>query len=116
VSNVRGIWGFGWLLSATADWCKKIAIGCRRFAGGIADRSRMAGREDESAVGRLRTASRTVQVDLGGGVVEFKEFIKELRVGDRIRAFCDDGVIEAEKVSATRFKLIYAVEKTGAIH
>jgi hypothetical protein len=76
----------------------------------------MARPEDEFGVGRPRKTSRTVQVDLGGGVVEFEEFIKVLRVGDRIRAFCDDGVIEAEKISSTRFKLIYAVEKAGAIH
>jgi hypothetical protein len=30
-----------------------------------------------------------------------------MRIGDRVRAYCDDGVIEAEKVSQTRFKLIY---------
>ena len=55
----------------------------------------------------------TVQVDFAGGLVGFKEFAEALRVGDRIRAFCDDGVIEAEKISPTRFKLIYAVDTTG---
>ena len=58
---------------------------------------------------------KRVQVDIDGGIVEFNEFIKSLQVGDRVRAFCDDGVIEAEKISATRFKLIYAVETSESI-
>lgn len=59
------------------------------------------------------SASKTVQVDLAGGLVELKKITEVMRIGDRIRAFCDDGVIEAEKISPTRFKLIYAVETTG---
>jgi hypothetical protein len=59
--------------------------------------------------------TKTVQLDFSGGLVEFKKLAKELQVGDRIRAFCDDGVIEAEKISPTQFKLIYALETTGPI-
>jgi hypothetical protein len=58
-------------------------------------------------------ARETVQLDFAGGLVELKKFIEVMRIGDRIRAFCDDGVLEAEKISPTRFKLIYAVETTG---
>jgi hypothetical protein len=59
-------------------------------------------------------SSKMVQLDFAGGLVELKKFTEVMRIGDRIRAFCDDGVIEAEKISPTRFKVIYAVETTGS--
>ena len=40
------------------------------------------------------------------GPMELEKFIKILGIGDRIRVFCDDGVLVAEKVSQTQFKLI----------
>jgi hypothetical protein len=55
-------------------------------------------------------------VDFDGGLVGFKQFIEVLRIGDRVRVFCDDGVIEAEKISPKLFKLIYVAETTGSIH
>jgi hypothetical protein len=69
--------------------------------------SRTNRRENSSAVARPTNDFKTVQIDLGGGIAEFEEFTKAMRIGDRVRAYCDDGVIEAEKVSQTRFKLIY---------
>ena len=47
-----------------------------------------------------------LQVDFCGERIELKEFIKLLRIGERIRVFCDDGVFVAEKISATQFELI----------
>jgi hypothetical protein len=75
----------------------------------------MVGQENGFGVARPMNSSKMVQLDFAGGLVELKElkkFTDVMRIGDRIRAFCDDGVIEAEKISPTRFKLIYAVETT----
>jgi hypothetical protein len=107
--------GSGSLLSAIVDWFKSTTDRYWSFTGGIERRSQIVGRENNFGVARPMHASETVQVDLAGGLVEFKEFIKVLRIGDRVRAYCDDGVIEAEKISPTRFKLIYAVETTELI-
>jgi hypothetical protein len=102
----------GSLLSAMADWFKITVDRYWRFADGIVRRSQIVGCEDKFEIARPTNASKTVQVDLTRGLEEFKDFIKVLRVGDRVRAFCDDGIIEAEKISPTRFKVIYAVETT----
>jgi hypothetical protein len=109
MSKKRGIWGFGSPLSRVRDWCKRTTGRYSRFAG--AGDLRMAGRENRSEVVRP-----IVHVDFDGGLVEFKQFIQVLRIGDRVRVFCDDGVIEAEKISPKLFKLIYVVETTGSIH
>jgi hypothetical protein len=108
-----GIWGSGVLLSALLEGWERTVRVCRRFAVRVVDQSRQ---EKGSAVARPTSDFKTVQIDLGGGIAELGEFTKAMRIGDRIRAFCDDGVIEAEKVSQTRFKLIHSVETTGPIH
>jgi hypothetical protein len=46
------------------------------------------------------------EVNVCGERVELKEFVKVLRIGDRIRVFCDDAVFVAEKISQTQFELI----------
>jgi hypothetical protein len=38
--------------------------------------------------------------------VELRKFTKTLNIGDRIRVLCDDGLLVAEKVSETQFKVI----------
>jgi hypothetical protein len=111
MSKSRGIWGSGLLPLAMLDWCKSAA---GRYLRLFAGRSRMAGQENRFELARPN-ASMTVQIDLAGGLAEFKRFAAALRIGDRIRAFCDDGVIEAEKISPTRFKLIYFVETIRSI-
>jgi hypothetical protein len=45
-------------------------------------------------------------MDFCGEGVELEEITRLLTVGDRIRVLCDDGVITAEKISETQFKLI----------
>ena len=99
----RGIWG-----SAVRVF--------RRFAVRFVGQSRAIRQENRFAVARPTNGFRTVHVDLGGGIADFEKFTKAMRIGDRVRAFCEDGVIEAEKISQTRFKLIYKVETTGSIH
>jgi hypothetical protein len=48
--------------------------------------------------------------------VELREFLKVLNVGDRVRVFCDDGILVAEKVSKTQFKLIHAEMLAEMVH
>jgi hypothetical protein len=110
-----GIWGSGVLLSTVLEGWERAVRVFRRFAVGIAGQSRTIRQENSSAVARPTNDFKMVRVDLRGGIAEFEKFTKAMRIGDRVRAFCDDGVIEAEKVSQTRFKLIYSVETTGPI-
>ena len=42
--------------------------------------------------------------------------MKVLNIGDRIRVLCDDGVLVAEKISQTQFKLIYAQMLSELVH
>ena len=112
----RRIWGSGVLLSTVLEAWEKTVRVYRRFSVRVVDQSRTNRRENSSAVARPTNDFKTVPIDLGGGIAEFEEFTKAMRIGDRVRAFCDDGVIEAEKVSQTRFKLIYNLETTGPIH
>jgi hypothetical protein len=50
------------------------------------------------------------------GPVALPEFIKTLSIGDRIRVFCDDGVVVAEKISQTQFKEIYVEVMAELVH
>jgi hypothetical protein len=111
-----GIWGSGVLLSVLLEGWERTVRVYRRFAVRFVDQSRTIRQENSFAVARPTNDFKTVQIDLGGGIAKFEEFSKAMRIGDRIRAFCNDGVIEAEKVSQTRFKLIYKVDTTGPIH
>lgn len=104
------------LLSAMLDWCKRIAGIYWQFASGIAARSRNLGRENRFEVARPLNESKMLRVEFDEGLARITEFTEVMRIGDRIRAFCNDGVIEAEKISPTRFKVIYAVETAKSIH
>ncbi len=39
-----------------------------------------------------------------------------LTIGDRIRFLCDDGVLVAEKMSQTQFKLVSAESMSKVVH
>jgi hypothetical protein len=39
-----------------------------------------------------------------------------LNIGDRIRLFCDDGVLVAEKVSQTQLRIIQAETVAEGVH
>jgi hypothetical protein len=111
-----GIWRNGVLLSAVLEGWERTVRVYRRFAVRDVDQSQTIRQDNSFAVARPTNDVKSVQIDLRGGIGEFEEFTKAMRIGDRFRAFCNDGVIEAEKVSQTRFKLIYSVETTGPIH
>jgi hypothetical protein len=116
MSKKRGIWAVGLPPSAVLDWCKRIADRYRRFAGRIADQLRMVGRENQLEFARVMNTSHPFHVDFAGKRVELREFIKVLSIGDRIRVFCDDGVLVAEKISETQFTLIHAEMMTELVH
>ena len=76
----------------------------------------MVGRENQFEVARVMNVSHPLYVDFAGKRVELREFTKLLRTGDRIRVLCDDGVLVAEKISQTQFKLIHTETMTELVH
>jgi hypothetical protein len=106
-----GIWIIG-----VPDLCKRAAARCRRAAYRFAEKLPIFRQENPQEVVRVTNGSHTSHVDFAGKAQELSEFIKVLSVGDRIRVFCDDGVILAEKVSQTRFKEIHAETNTELVH
>ena len=116
MSKKHGIWAVGVPLSAVLDLCKRTADRCRRFAGRITDQFRMAGRENQLEVARVVNVSHPLHVDFAGESVALTEFIKTLSIGDRIRVFCDDGVVVAEKISQTQFKEIHVEMMADLVH
>jgi hypothetical protein len=116
MSKKRGIWAVGVPLSAVLNLCRRTVDRCRQFAGRIADQLGMAEQENQLEVVPVLNVSHPLHVDFAGKPVELREFIKVLRIGDRIRVFCDDGVIVAEKISQTQFKEIHAETMAELVH
>ncbi len=116
MSKKRGIWAVGVPLSAVLDLCQRTADRCRRFAGRIADQFRMAGRENQLEVAREVNVSPPLHIDFAGKPVALTELINTLSIGDRIRVFCDDGVVVAEKISQTQFKEIHVEMMARLVH
>jgi len=103
----RGIWGIRFSLLATLDGCKRTAGRYWRRVRGIVWSVARGRRNDQFEVARLTEVRSPVTVDFCGQRIELNEFIKVLSIGDRIRVLCDDGVLVAEKISRTQFKLIH---------
>jgi hypothetical protein len=116
MSTKRGIWAVSLPLSAVLGWCKRTAGRYRRVAGRIADQLRLVGRENQFEPARVMNGSHALHADLAGECVELREFTKKLNIGDRIRVLCDDGVLVAEKVSETQFKVIHAEMMAELVH
>ena len=102
--------------SALLDWCKNTVDGYRSFVTRIADHLTMAGRENQLEVAAMANSGAPLHVDCSGKRVELREFLKVLNVGDRVRVFCDDGILVAEKVSKTQLKLIHAEMLAEMVH
>lgn len=66
-------------------------------------------------VGRVNVG-QSLGKNLSGQWIELNEVIKILRIGDCIRVLCDDGVLVAEKVSQTEFKLIDSQRMSTLVH
>src|SRR5215471_12869109 len=109
-------WAASLSASATLDWCQRLVGKFLLLAGRIADQLRMAGRKNRFEVGRIMSPSHPIQVDLAGMRVELMEFVRTLNIGDRVRMFCDDGVLVAEKISQTQLRIIQAETMAEGVH
>jgi len=56
------------------------------------------------------------RIGFSGEDIEVKEILRMLTIGDRIRFLCDDGVLVAEKMSQTQFKLVSAESMSKVVH
>lgn len=116
MSKRCGICGVSSLLLNALDWCKRTGGRYWAFSCGIIWSSRPGHRHDQVERGQSTKVGHPEQVYFCGVRIEFKEFLKTLNIGDRIRVLCDDGVLVAEKVSQTQFKLIDSQKASELVH
>jgi len=112
MSKRRGIWAVSRPLSAALGWCKRTAGRYWRFAASTVD----GRQENQFGIARTTDNSGPFQPDFASELVELKEFAKTLNIGDRIRMLCDDGVLVAEKISQTQFKVLYSETMSEQVH
>jgi hypothetical protein len=86
-----------------------VSAECERTAAGL----RLVRQEEES---QIAEDSLLVHVDFIGNSVELGELVDALKIGDRVRVLCNDGVLVAEKVSATEVRLIDSKPTADLIH
>jgi hypothetical protein len=116
MSKRCGIWGVSSSLINALDWCKRTADRYWTFLSGIDWPTTSGQRDDQVAGGQSAKVGHPEQVYFWGERIEFKEFLKTLNTGDRIRVLCDDGVLVAEKISQTQFKLIDSQKASELVH
>jgi hypothetical protein len=116
MSKKLGIWAVGLPLSAMLKWYKRIAGRYRRIARRIACQLRMVGRRKQFEGTEVIKVSPPFHADFAGSPVELRDFTRVLSIGDRIRVLCDDGVLVAEKVSETQFRVIYTQAMAELVH
>jgi len=116
MSKRRGISGIRSLLSGMLDWCKKTAGRRWQGADAIVWSATDGHRNDQFETAQLTDVRDALQVDFSGKPVDLKEFIKRLSIGERIRVLCDDGVLLAEKISETQFKLVHSQMMSKFVH
>jgi hypothetical protein len=116
MSKKLGIWAVGQPLFAVLDWYRRIAGRYRRLARRIGYQLKMAGRGKQFEAAEVIKVSPPFHADFSGGPVELREFTRVLSIGDRIRVLCDDGVLVAEKISETQFRVIHAQTMAELVH
>jgi hypothetical protein len=112
MSKRRGIWVVRWPPASALGWWKRTAGRYWRFAASTRD----GRQENQFEIARTTNNSEAFQLDAASEPVELKEFGKTLNIGDRIRMFCDDGVLVAEKTSQTQFKVLYSETMSERVH
>ncbi len=115
MSKKHGIW-MAVPLSAVLDFCKKSADQGRRYVAKLANQLRICRKGNQQDVVQVTKVSCNSPVDFAGKPVELTEFVKQLSIGARIRVFCDDGIVLAEKISQTQFREIHAETMTELVH
>jgi hypothetical protein len=73
----------------------------------------MTGQENQS---QLAEDGQPVHVDFIGNSIELGQLVDALRIGDRVRMLCNDGVLVVEKVSETQLRLIDSKPIAELIH
>ncbi len=116
MSKKLGVWVFGLPLIALLNWCGRTAGRYRQRARRIAQQLRMVGRRKQFEAAEVIKVSPPFHADFAGSPVELREFTRVLSIGDRIRVLCDDGVLVAEKVSETQFRVIHAQAMAELVH
>ena len=111
MSRGRAIESFRFLLSIMLERCRR-ALG--RFCG--ARQLPIVRPANQFATGQLVESSQALQLASADAHVELEELAKLLYIGDRVRIFCDDGVLMAEKISESRFNLIQATSLSELVH
>jgi len=96
------------LLSGLLNWCKRTAESHSQGTDGS--------RNGEFDAVPLTNVSHLFQADFRGQPMELKRFVNGLSIGDRIRVLCDDGVLVAEKISETQFKLVHSQMMSKFVH
>src|SRR5215472_6189378 len=104
MSKSSGTWWINLPLSMALDRCKRNVRSCRRFARRMV--SSICRHHNTVEVEKRKNVSHPFKIDSCQQLVELKEFINRLSIGDRVRVLCDDGVLVAEKISETQLKLI----------
>jgi hypothetical protein len=116
MSKRCGIWDVSSSLLNALDWCKRTAGRYWTFFGGIIWSTTHGRRHDQVEGVQSTKVGHPEQVYFCEERIEFKEFLKTLNTGDRIRVLCDDGVLVAEKISQTQFKLIDSQKASELVH
>jgi hypothetical protein len=102
-------------LSAAAGKCKRAASKYWRLASQIVG-ARPRSRQDRLEVAAPKIAIHELHLGTCHSPVELREVAEVLSIGDRIRVFCDDGVVVAEKISPTQFKLLDCQMLPESVH
>ena len=109
-------WTISASFSTVSGLYKRAEAGFRSFARRFTKKPLAVRQENPREAVLTVNVSHASPIDFSGKPQELSEFIKVLRIGDRIRVFCDDGIILAEKVSQTQFKEIHAEAMAKFVH
>jgi hypothetical protein len=107
MSKRRGIRRSSLRLSAVGNWCKK---SYKRLLDSVGHW------REPGEVARPTNIGHPLEVDFCGERTELRRLTKLLSIGERVRILCDDGVLVAEKVSDTQFKLIQSQTYGKLVH
>jgi len=95
-------------LSSAWNWCKRVACKLCQVAAG-ANPSTTDGRPEYLfEIARHATINQVA--------IELKECLTILSIGDRIRLFCDDGILILEKISQTQVKVVHSQPMAELVH
>jgi len=113
MSKRAGIWGVRLSLSSALCWFKIFTNRSLAFADRIVCFGER--RPNDDFEGMPADSNQSLKIEFYGDRIELRELTEVLRIGDRVRLFCDDGVLVAEKISRTQLKIIHSQPLVGQI-